>query len=105
MLPFWPVLLPPRFLATNSIAVSVFALFAIRFQYFVFFLESLRENLLASQINSTVRFFVPQNAQNEVRYAPVAIPKKDLTNKLVISFHTRFPIYPLTSLNVSGHVI
>jgi hypothetical protein len=35
----------------------------------------------------------------------VAMQKKDLTRKLVIVFHITFPIYPLTSLNVSGHVI
>jgi hypothetical protein len=35
----------------------------------------------------------------------VTMYKKDLTCKLVIVFHITFPIYPLTSLNVSGHVI
>jgi hypothetical protein len=35
----------------------------------------------------------------------VAMQEKDLTRKLVIIFHIAFPIYLLTSLNVSGYVI
>jgi hypothetical protein len=31
--------------------------------------------------------------------------KKDLTRKVVIAFQVTFPIYTLTFLNVSGHVI
>jgi hypothetical protein len=35
----------------------------------------------------------------------VAMHKKDLTRKHVTVFRITFPIYPLTSLHVSGHVI
>jgi hypothetical protein len=49
----------------------------------------------------TMRVYVTQNAQKEVSYVFCCDAKKDLTRKLVIIF----PIYLLTSLNVSGHVI
>jgi hypothetical protein len=54
---------------------------------------------------NTVRFYVPQNAQNGVRYVPCRDAEKDLTRKLVIIFHITFPMDILTSLNVSRHVI
>jgi hypothetical protein len=55
---------------------------------------------------STVRFHVPQNAQNEeVCYVSWSDAEKNLTRKLVIVFHITFPIDILTSLNVSGDVI
>jgi hypothetical protein len=34
----------------------------------------------------------------------IAMQKKDLTRRLVVVFHITFPIYPLTFLNVFGHV-